>query len=130
VAELRPKIGEIRAKGAELCAVGNGTAKQAKYFVEHEHIDFAVRTDPTLDVYRRAGFKRGFFATFDPRAALSLVRARLHGHAVNTTVKGDAFQQGGVLIVAPGGREVWRHVNRHAGDHASADAVVSKLEKA
>jgi hypothetical protein len=130
VAQLRPKVSDIRARGAELCVIGNGTPKQAKYFAEHEAIDFPVRTDPTLEVYKRAGFRRGLFSTLHPRAAIAAIRAMAAGHAMNVTVKGDAFQQGGVVIVLPDGREAWRHINRFAGDHAAPEVVLIKLESA
>ena len=40
-------------------------------------------------------------------------------------VRGDPWQQGGVLVVLPGGRVVYRYLSSAAGDHPAPAAVVA-----
>jgi len=42
-------------------------------------------------------------------------------------VQGDATQQGGVLVVEPGGRIVYHHISEYPGDNASPDEIRSHL---
>jgi hypothetical protein len=56
-------------------------------------------------------------------------RAWKAGHK-QTGTRGDALQNGGVVVVRKGGDVVYRHVERAAGDLASIDEVLAALKRA
>ena len=118
---------EIRAKGAELVAIGNGTPRMAEDFVSGFDVPFPVYTDPERAAYRLSGLRRNFGLGWKSIGRGS--RAAKAGHRQGK-VQGDAWQQGGVLIVSPEPRLIWRHVNTGAGDHADLGALLSALDSA
>lgn len=127
VAQLRDEIDEFRRLGAELVAVGNGSVEQAREFREAEQLPFPLFTDPSLRAYRRAGLRHGLASSIDPRVALRGLQAMAGGFRQGA-VQGDAWQQGGVFVVAPGGRLLYGYVSRHAGDHPATADILRALE--
>ena len=43
-------------------------------------------------------------------------------------VAGDALQQGGVVVIAPGGVELFRFISSEAGDHPAPADILTALE--
>lgn len=127
---MRPKLAEIRALGAEMIAVGSGTAQHAAWFVKDQSTDFPVLTDPTHKVYDNAELHRGLLGLVDPRAVINTVQALFKGFRQAGRTRGDALQLGGVLIVLPGGKLAWRYSSDVAGDHPKPERIVEELEKA
>lgn len=127
---MRPHISKIRDLGADLVVVGNGTPAQAAGFAEGQKVDFLVFTDPTLAAYRNAGFKRSVGSTLGPRSILETLRAVLRGRRPAGRIQGDAFQQGGVLIVLPGGEVAWRFVSASPGDRPKPEEILARLDGA
>jgi hypothetical protein len=125
---LRPHAEEFEKAGAKLAVIGNGQPWMAKSWARHN--DFppavAVLTDPARKSYDVAGLKRSFAATLKPAAAVSFVRALRRGFRQGRTL-GDPWQQGGALVVRPGGQVVFRHVSSGPGDHASASTLLAAL---
>jgi dehydrogenase/reductase SDR family protein 12 len=128
VAQLRDQLPEIRAAGAELAIIGNGSAQFARAFREDLALpdDLALFVDPELRSYRAAGMRRGRSELLSPRLATNALRA-LRGGFRQGAVQGDPFQLGGVLVIRPDGALTFRHVSREAGDHASLAAVLAAL---
>ena len=118
-------VGEIRSQGADLVAIGNGTALMARDFLESQELAFPVFTDPRREVYKAAGLRRGM--GFGLSSLSRGKRARDAGHR-QSAVKGDPWQQGGALIITPEPRVAWKHVDSGLGDHADLDAVLAALE--
>jgi len=128
VAELRPHLSEMRRKGASVAIVGNGLPAMAKGFVERLKLagEARVLTDPKRLSYRLAGFRRGVWATLGPRALVNLLRALRKGLGTGK-IEGDAWQQGGALVVACGGEVLFRHASARQGDHAAPEKLVAAL---
>jgi NAD(P)-dependent dehydrogenase (short-subunit alcohol dehydrogenase family) len=124
---LRDRIGEIRARGAELVIVGNGTPAFAAAFREDQGLDCPLLVDPELSAYRAAGLRRGRVEALSPRLPLNALRALRAGYR-QTGVQGDPWQLGGVFVIRPGGELVYRYVSREAGDHAPVDEVLAALD--
>jgi len=61
-----------------------------------------------------------------PHEFLRALRASASGFR-QKNVAGDHWQQGGVLIFAPGGVEVYRHVSAAAGDQPDLDDVLHTI---
>ena len=127
VAQLRDTAGEIRKKGGELVAVGNGTAKQATRFHAEQEMAFTLLTDPGLRTYKAAGFKSGVRTVANAGSTKRGIAALLQGFRQSRT-QGSAFQQGGALVIAPGGKELYRHVSLEAGDHVDPADLVRALD--
>ena len=88
-----------------------------------------LTTDPELRSYRAIGARSGVLNTIGPRAWSSGIRA-LRSGARQTRVKGHPFQQGAVMVLAPGDRLLYSYISRAAGDHPAARDVVAALSHA
>jgi len=124
---LRDRVGEIRARGAELAIVGNGAASFAAAFREDQGIDGPLLVDPELRAYRAAGLRRGRVELLSPRLVGNALRAFRGGYR-QQGVQGDPWQLGGVFAIRPGGALVYRHLSREAGDHPPVDEILAALE--
>jgi hypothetical protein len=126
---LRDRLDDVRAAGAELVLVGNGSVQYAAGFQRGKAPDCAVFTDPSLEAYRQLGMRRGVWATVSPAALLAAIRANRRGYR-QTSKEGDGWQQGGTYAVAKGGRIVYARANRNAGDRPDLDAALAALREA
>jgi hypothetical protein len=129
VAEVRAARADIEALGGGIVFVGNGTARAAAWFQQRFAADSTVLTDPDLVTYAAIGARGGLLSTLGPQAWGAGLRAFRTG-ARQTTTKGHPFQQGGVLVIAPGNVLLLRHVSRTAGDHAPMARILAALRTA
>lgn len=118
----------FRAVGAEVVLIGNGSPEWARWFRDGTRIEIPLYCDPRKATYKAAGMTRGLFKVFSPRAALSAIRAFRAGHR-QTSVKGDALQNGGVVILDKAGTVVWRFVQESAGDLSNGDEVLRNIPR-
>ena len=125
---MRGRLDDIRAAGAELVFVGNGSPQLARRFGETRVPGITVLTDPSLDVYRALGMKRSVIATMGPQTWFGAARSLARGN-VQTELQGDPWQQGGLFAMARGGRIVYRRPNRDAADRPDLDAALRALAK-
>jgi hypothetical protein len=126
VVQLHRGIDRIRAAGAEVHVIGNGSPSFIDGFREETGWDGAIYTDPSLEVFARAGMKRGVMSTLRPMAAVRSIRTLARGFRQGRT-QGDQWQQGGVLVVMPDGAIRWRHASESPGDNASVDEIERAL---
>jgi hypothetical protein len=125
---LRDALPDIRRCGAELIIVGNGQPQHAIDFRETEHVESPLYVDPELQAYAAAGLKRGLRSSLSPGVILRGLRAFGEGKRQGATM-GDPWQQGGVFIIRPGNRVDFSYISAEAGDHPSAEAILSALDK-
>ncbi|HZU16351.1 MAG TPA: peroxiredoxin-like family protein [Candidatus Dormibacteraeota bacterium] len=123
---VRGRLDEIRARGADLAFVGNGTPAQARAFRARYAPEVEVYTDPGRDLYRAAGLRRSVAGTLSPRSLLAGLRDTLAGH-LQTSVQGDPFQLGGLLVLAPGGEVRLVQRFREAADRPDLEAALAAL---
>ena len=123
---MRGILPAIHEAGAELVIVGNGTPEMARAFREDLGLEVPLYTDPTRRTYALAGFKRGVLATFSAKGVAHAARAWRKGFR-QTATRGDPLQQGGLLVVDPGGRILYAHRDNEAGDLASNEDVLAAL---
>jgi peroxiredoxin len=128
-ARLAARYDDIKAYGAELYAIGNGAPPFAEAFREEMGVSFPLLTDPERSSYQAFGMRRSPLDMVSPRLLLASLRARKAGHK-QTAVRGDAMQNGGVVVVKKGGDVVYRHVERTSGDLAPMDEVMAALRRA
>ncbi len=127
VTVLAPRLHELTQLGLRVVYVGNGEPRYIEAFVERNAIDLEVVeviTDPTLAAHRTLALNRSFGTTFGPRALWNVGRALVSGFRP-TTVEGDEYQQGGVLVVDRDGRVAYLHRDRATGDHADTTDVIA-----
>jgi hypothetical protein len=124
---LRDDIPRIRAAGAELVVIGNGSPEQARWFVEDTGIESPVFTEPDLVLFRELGLRRGLAAVLDPRIFARAWRALRRGFRQNG-VKGDPTQLGGVFVIRRGGSILYEYRSRFAGDYPAGKDFLERLE--
>lgn len=117
----------IRDAGGEVYLIGNGASNFIEGFRETTKYDGPIYTDPSLEVFKAAELKRGVLKTFNPLALGKTIGAFARGHRQGST-KGDPFQQGGVLIVAPDNTVKWHHASSRPGDNAEPGEIVAALK--
>jgi AhpC/TSA antioxidant enzyme len=129
VAEVRAARADIEALNGGIVFIGNGTVRAAAWFQQRFAADSTVLTDPDLVTYAAIGARGGLLSTLGPQAWGAGLRAFRSG-ARQSTTKGHPFQQGGVLVIAPGDVVLYRHVSRTAGDHAPLGRILTALRTA
>lgn len=129
VAEVRAARSDIEALHGEIVFIGNGTPRAAAWFQQRFAADSTVLTDPDLVTYAAIGARAGLLSTLGPQAWSAGLRALRTG-ARQTATKGHPFQQGGVLVIAPGNEVLYRHVSGTAGDHAPISMILAALRNA
>jgi len=125
---LRDALPRIRAAGAELVVVGNGTLEQARAFAREFAPDITVLTDPERRTYRVVGARRSPLSILDPRTLINAWRARTQGFT-QKEVLGDGLQLGGVFVVRPDGSVPFHHLSAVPGDHPDPERVLSALAR-
>lgn len=126
VNQLKKHLPEIRSRGAELVVIGNGDERYARAFREDLALDVPILIDHDLAAYRAAGLRRDIGATLSMQVVKNAWRALKSGYR-QREVQGDPWQQGGVLVIAPGDRLLFSHVSRVAGDHPKPGAVLAAV---
>jgi hypothetical protein len=129
VEEIRSRRSEIEALGGGIAFVGNGTARAAGWFQKKFAADSTVLTDPDLASYKAIGARSGMLSTLGPSAWGAGLRAFRSG-ARQSMTRGHAYQQGGLVVMAPKNRVLYQHISRAAGDHAPVADVLAALEAA
>jgi hypothetical protein len=129
VAEIVPLADEVRSLGGELYVVGHGTLEQTRAFRDEQSTPFPLFTDPTRQAYELMGMRRGLRTVLAPGVLWRSLQARRAGFR-QSRVAGDPLQQGGVLVLAAGGRELYRFISREAGHHAPPADVLAALKAA
>jgi alkyl hydroperoxide reductase subunit AhpC len=126
-ARLGQRKDEIEAKGAKLIAIGNGHAQWAADFIEAESVDFPVYIDPAKRVYELFGMQHGRLKVINRKSLAHGARATSRGFR-QSAVRGDPFQNGGVVVLDGHGDIRYAHVESVAGDLADLDEVLAALD--
>jgi hypothetical protein len=129
VTQLRDELHQITEANAQLVVVGNGKPHQAAAFIEDEKLNFPVFVDPDLVAYKLAGLRRDLASTLKLSALGNAMRAMKGGH-MQTGLKGDAWQQGGVFVIQqPENSVSMAYVSEAAGDHPSIEGIISSIKQ-
>ena len=131
MADLAPRLEEMKKLGLEVVLVGNGAPNFIEGFIERFRLDeklVTITTDPSLKTHQAAQLKRSFWATLGPKGIVDQLRALLGGHRQNH-IQGDNWQQGGAILLDGDGRVVYYHQNESVSDHASTSELVQGIYK-
>jgi len=121
---LRTREAELAAIGATLLFVGNGSPAQAADFASQHAGPHPVFSDRARATYQAAGLRRSWFATLHWRLLRNAWRAFRNGFR-QSSVQGDALQQGGVLVFGGGGQLRYQQVDRAGGDELDLAALMA-----
>jgi peroxiredoxin len=124
---LRGRYDEIRARGAEVVAVGTGDASYARAFVEDERIPFPVLVDDDARAARAASVRvSSFIGMFHPRTWKATRETWGRGFRVHRAGR-RVTQLGATFVIGPGPRLHYEHLDADSTDHASIDEVLAAL---
>lgn len=121
---MRQRENEIEAAGGGIVFVGTGTPAMAADFVRQYAVTQPVLCDPARATFAAAGMHRSVWATLHWRLLVNAWRALRAGFR-QTGVQGDAWQQGGVLVLDARGTVLHRQVDHAGGDLLDGDMIVA-----
>jgi hypothetical protein len=127
-AELRTIVDEAEKLG-RLAIISTGSLDHGRDFEKTHGEGLRSLVDSARRTYKVLSFKRGGMSSLDPRVYLRGIQAATKGFMQGRT-RGDAMQQGGVLVVAAGGRPVFFQRSEFAGDHAHLEDILGALREA
>lgn len=120
----------MRAAGAGIAVVGQGTPEMAQDARRETGWRGPIYVDGEGVAYRAAGLaKATIVGVFRPRVVMAALRARREGFRQGRT-RGNPWQLGGTLVVAPGDRVLYAWRNRAADDDAPMEEVLTALRGA
>lgn len=125
---MRQREQEIEAANARLVFVGTGTPAMAADFAKTHAGSHPVLSDTERATFAAAGMRRSLWATLHWRLLANAVRALRSGFR-QTRVQGDAWQQGGVVVLDARGGIVLRQIDRAGGDLLDLEAVVRAVRQ-
>ena len=125
---MRDQYDQIRARGAEVVAIGTGDQRYAAAFTTEEHVPFPVLVDDHAEAARAASVRRVPFLRLmtDRRSWAGTKRARAGGHRIHRSGK-RVTQLGATFVIGPGGIVRYAHIDDHSSDHAPLDDVLAAL---
>jgi peroxiredoxin len=132
--EVQRHIGEFRALGADVVAIGQGTGEQAARFCRMLKTSYPCLGDPGKDAYRgfdlaRDGWWNVTAKPFieDPKLAFSrIASASLRGSLMRHS---DVLQLGGVVILDRDGVVSYLHRATRSDDLPSAAELLAHLSR-
>ena len=125
---MRDEYEELKAKGAEVVAVGTGSQRYAATFTDEEHIPFPVLVDDDAAAARAASVRRvGMLRLLTDRRSLAGTRrARAAGHRIHKAGR-RVTQLGATFVIGPGNQLLYEHVDEHSADHAALEDVLAAV---
>ncbi|HEV2310247.1 MAG TPA: AhpC/TSA family protein [Acidimicrobiia bacterium] len=127
-AQLRDEYQELKAKGAEVVAVGTGSQRYAAAFADDEHIPFPVLVDDDAAAAHAAGVRRvGMLRLLTDRRSLAGTRrARAAGPRIHKSGR-RVTQLGATVVIGPGDQLRYEHIDEHSADHAALEDVLAAV---
>ena len=124
--QLHGHLQEIESRGAKLHLIGNGGPSFIEGFREQTGYTGSIYTDPSLKAYEAAGLIRSVRATVGIRSIAAGIKSMAAGQRQGPT-QGDAWQQGGALVVTSDGQALFSHQSKVAGDNVSPAEIIGAL---
>ncbi len=110
---------KYESSGGKLVFVGNGQPHFIEKFREDMKMkDALIVTDPTHEVFKKAGFRDGFFYVAQPASVINAVKLVAQGHkqTAYSADQGTHWQLGGILVVSPAGKPTYHYISEALGD--------------
>lgn len=124
---MRDRYEEL--EGANIAAIGMGLTAMAADFKQKQDIPFALLVDRRRETHRAVELARGkLLDVAGPKQIVRGIKSFLTGSGQGRPApKQDVLQLGGALVVAPGGKVLYRHVATGSDDNAPVDDLVAAL---
>ncbi len=124
---MREHQAEIKARGANLAAIGMGDFRYARLFREETGITFPLLVDANRAAYRAAALKSAnLFHLLRRDNAVARKRANAAGHRQHKLGE-NPFQLGATFVFGPGNVDRLSYINETFADNASVADVLSVL---
>jgi len=124
---LREREPEIKARGANLAAIGLGDFHYARLFREETGITFPLLVDAKREAYRAAELKSANLLHLLRRAnAVARNRAKASGHRQHKLGE-NPFQLGASFVFGPGNIDHFAHISETFGDNAPLTTILAAL---
>ena len=131
---MQRELAVVTAHGAQVVAIGQGTADEAGRICAQMGVEYPCLGDPEKASYRAYGLRRAGWREIilDPmregsEAVKKGYKVSIRGSLMQHS---DWFQLPGVAIVDREGVVRWLHQARHSGDIPSPATVIAALEPA
>ena len=124
---MREREPEIKARGANLAAIGLGDFHYARLFREETGITFPLLVDAKREAYRAAELKSANLLHLLRRAnAVARNRAKASGHRQHKLGE-NPFQLGASFVFGPGNIDHFAHISETFGDNAPLTTILAAL---
>ena len=128
---MHRELPRVRVLGAQVVAIGQGTAAEASRVCGRIGVDFPCLGDPEKASYRSYGLRRAGWREIilDPmRQGNAAMKAGYRVSIAGSLMRhSDWFQLPGVAIVDTAGIVRWLHQAKHSGDIPAPLTVVAAL---
>ena len=124
VTSLAQALPLLTPHGLNAVVIGNGHPYMAQGFVDELQLPFEVYSDREAQAYQLAGMQRNF--GLNVTSVKHAWRSYRSGNR-QTGVKGDPWQQGGVIVVNTEGQVIETLSDKSAGDYIDIPALVDRV---
>jgi hypothetical protein len=126
---LRDRYDDIKARGAEVVAIGQGFPEMAADFKRKRKIPFPLLVDQDRVTYKAMSLGKGSaLDIFGPQVLAKGTLSFVKGHLQGLAPEGTSMRQlGGALIVDRGGTVLLSHQSSDASDNLPVDHLIAAL---
>ena len=118
---------DFEKRNAQLAIIGNGKPEHIGPFRKITGYRGILLTDPELKTYKALNFKKSMGSLIGIKSATALMKSVGSGYT-SSSVQGNAFQQGGALVVGPGDTVHYVYRSKEAGDEPPVEKMLKACE--
>jgi hypothetical protein len=123
--------GEFEAAGTQLVLIGQGSPRQTSHFRRRQELSMPVLCDEERASYKLVGARIGaMHELIGPKSVLKGLATTARTGQMQGRPVGNVAQLGGVMVIAPGGRAVFKHMAKDASDNAEIDDILTAVKSA
>ena len=117
---------KLDAAAVGLVAIGSGSPRSARKFVNDIHFTGDMYLNRDLKVYKAFDLERGIIKTLGLSSLMKGVQTMKKGFRQGQSA-GDLWQQGGLFVLGPGDQLLFTHRDKFAGDNANLQLMLPKI---
>ncbi|ETR74226.1 MAG: hypothetical protein OMM_06461 [Candidatus Magnetoglobus multicellularis str. Araruama] len=127
VVDIQNQMDMFDQHNVRVVVIGNGTPNFIEGFRNDTGYSKDLFTDPSLKAYQLLNFEKSVKSLLGFKTIKSAIHALTTGYG-QKGIQGDAFQQGGVVVIDSNGNPKYFYANNEAGDHAPMDEIIKACE--
>jgi len=124
VADIQENLDTFNNINVRVVVIGNGQPNFIDGFRNDTGYKGDLFTDPSLKTYELLNFKKSVGSLLGVKTFKSALDALKSGY-LQKGIQGNAFQQGGVVVIHPVDKPVYFYISEKAGDHAPLDEIIN-----